>query len=99
MKLTELEPRWIHENLFIFKCPHCMKDFLSCKNTVMTCSEQYDIFEAALGSKWNMAVVPCEKDRAWNISSRDFATMTVTPSLDASSSGHAHISITNGEIV
>jgi hypothetical protein len=42
--------------------------------------------------------VPCRDDMAWVISSQDFATMSVTPSLDASASGHWHGFITNGEI-
>lgn len=44
-------------------------------------------------------VVGCKADIAWNFSSFDFETMSVTPSLDASESGHWHGFITNGNIV
>lgn len=98
MKLTDLEPRWIHANVFIFKCPHCLKDLLSCKNVVMSSKEQYDLFEKAIGENWNMIVVPCKESMAWEFTGSDFATMTVKPSLDASASGHWHGCITNGEI-
>ena len=99
MKLIELEPRWIHPNLFVFKCPHCLKVLLSCKNIVMPEQEQHDLFEKALGEDWNMIVVGCKDKMAWTISNTDFTTMTVTPSLDASKSGHWHGNITNGEAV
>lgn len=98
MRLTELEPRWIHPNVFLFKCPHCQKDLLSCKNVVMGTQAQHDLFEAALGEDWNMIVVGCKEDKAWQFSGTDFATMTITPSIDASASGHWHGHITNGAI-
>jgi hypothetical protein len=43
-------------------------------------------------------VVDCRATSAWNRTSDDFATMSVTPSLDASASGHWHGYITAGEI-
>lgn len=43
-------------------------------------------------------VVDCRADYAWNMIGEDFATMSVTPSIDASASGHWHGFITNGEI-
>jgi hypothetical protein len=98
MKLTDLEPRWLHPNLFIFRCQHCRRDLLSCKNVAMSQREQWQLFEKAIGEDWNALVVPCRDDMAWVISSQDFATMSVTPSLDASASGHWHGFITNGEI-
>ena len=43
-------------------------------------------------------VVDCRPDIAWARTSDDFSTMSVTPSIDASASGHWHGFITNGEI-
>lgn len=43
-------------------------------------------------------VVGCKPSCAWAKTSDDFSTMSVTPSLDASASGHWHGFITDGEI-
>lgn len=98
MKLTDLEPRWVTPNLFIFKCPHCGTVLLSCKNAAMAEREQYDAFEKVIGEDWNTLVVPCKNEMAWTFSGQDFATLSVTPSLNASASGHWHGFITNGDI-
>lgn len=98
MKLTELEPRWIHPNLFVFLCPHCREILLTCKNVPMAFGDQCKLYEANLGEDdWNQRVVPSRAEFAWGISG-DFENMTVTPSIDASASGHWHGFITNGEI-
>lgn len=99
MKLTELEPRWIHPNVFVFKCPHCRRDWLACKNIVMPERDQWALFESVFGEWWNVSVVPMDVPCAWSIAGTDFATMTVAPSIDASKSGHWHGHITNGEII
>ena len=107
MRLIDLEPRWIHPNVFVFLCPHCRKDLLTCKNIQMTIREQRELYEQVFGADWNMFVVPCDPDTVWSISGsvptdRDAAfitNLTVTPSIDASPSGHWHGHITNGEIV
>jgi hypothetical protein len=106
MRLVELEPRWIHPNLFVFKCPHCREVFLSCKNASMTHREQREVFEQEFGADWNTMVVPCKPEQSWSISGSvpidtkaAFITdLSVTPSIDASASGHWHGFITNGEI-
>lgn len=101
MRLLELEPRWIHDNVFVFKCPHCVADgwkrqhWLSCKNVAMSTSEQIKLFEGAMD---HAVVVPMRQDCCWNISGKDFATMSITPSIDASPSGDWHGNITDGEI-
>jgi hypothetical protein len=57
------------------------------------------LFDAVFGEDgWNVTHVLTKDDTAWNVSSRDFETMTVTPSLDASASGNWHGFITAGEI-
>jgi hypothetical protein len=43
-------------------------------------------------------VVSCKKTCAWTRTNDDFATMSITPSIDASQSGHWHGFITNGAI-
>lgn len=97
MRLTDLSPRWLNANVFVFKCPHCQKALLSCKNVILSSRELYDLFEATIGDYWNLMVVPCREGFAWTFSGTDFATLTVTPSIDASGSGHWHGNITNGE--
>lgn len=100
MKLTDLEPRWVHENVFVFRCPHCQQTWLTCKNVVLGHREQIDILRAAdldpTGPRY--AAVPMKPEAVWNINGRDFDTMSVHPSIDASAAGHWHGFITNGEI-
>jgi hypothetical protein len=50
--------------------------------------------------RWgSVTVVLCKIDCAWSMSSTDFETMTITPSIDASGAGHWHGYVTSGEIV
>ena len=105
MKLTDLEPRWIHPNIFVFLCPHCRKILLSCKNVNMKHKEQREIFEKEFGDDWNRQVVWSNPGQSWSISgsvptdtTAAFITdLTVSPSIDASDSGHWHGNITAGE--
>lgn len=103
MKLTDLEPRWIHDSVFVFRCPHCRKTWLSCKFVTMSTGDQIDLFRSAdldpCGPRY--AVVPMNPDFAWTLKdgNRDFATMTVTPSINAEASGHWHGHITAGAII
>jgi hypothetical protein len=110
MKLTELEPRWINWNVFVFLCPHCREILLSCKNISLSRFEQRVMFERELGDDWDKKVVPMDPDFKWQIHGPgpivngyqvgvDFDRLTVTPSIDASASGHWHGFITRGEIV
>jgi hypothetical protein len=107
MKLhEELEPRWIHPNLFVFLCPHCRQILLSCKNVQMSHKEQREIFEKEFGDDWPRIVVWSKPEQSWSISGTvpidtkaAFVTdLTVTPSIDASKAGHWHGHITKGEI-
>jgi hypothetical protein len=62
-------------------------------------AEQMEIIEEHFGEECS-DVVMARNEFAWTFpSSGDFATMTVTPSIDASRSGggHWHGFITNGE--
>lgn len=104
MKLADLEPRWIHPNIFVFLCPHCRKVLLCCKDRVMTYKETFDAIKAGLGEDNKTLVVPPAADFAWNITSSHgayqrpsfFDECSVIPSIDASASGHWHGFITNG---
>jgi hypothetical protein len=98
MRLTDLEPRWLTHNLFIFRCPHCRKKWLTCKNAFVSFRDQHNLFKKDFGDSWLAQVVGCNDTMIWTFSSQDFATITVTPSLDASGSGHWHGNIINGEI-
>lgn len=101
MRLTDLEPRWLTPDLFVFRCPHCRKTWLSCKTRAMTIKEQFEHFRAAdiepAGPKYG--VVPMKVEVAWKVRDRNFASMTVSPSIDASAAKHWHGHITNGDIV
>lgn len=97
MRLLELQPRWIHPHVFIFLCPHCRKMLLSCKNIEMTGQEQYKLF-SSLGGWRSTHIVPTKPNCAWQIQGA-LPEITVSPSLDASASGHWHGHITAGQIV
>ena len=100
MRLTELSPRWLSDNVFAFLCPHCRKMWLTVKNVVISDADQWNLAVAHFGEDEMSNVVLAEVGCAWKFPSHgDFATMTVTPSLDASKSGHWHGFFTNGAIV
>ena len=73
----------------------------------MSMDAQEELYEKYIGPDWNQVVVPAKVDFAWTLTysrplqhNAAFPTdMTVTPSIDASKSGHWHGHITNGEIV
>lgn len=99
MKLVALEPRWIGPESFTFRCPHCRAVWLTCTLTKIRTREQHAMIHAAFGEDSSREVViGCNPNQSWSSSSRDFESMTVTPSLDASAAGHWHGFITNGEI-
>lgn len=84
----------------MFRCPHCPDSgtLITCKNAVISRREQNVIIDRAVGEDESHTVVPCRAEFAWNIQGADFESMTVTPSIDASASGHWHGFITSGEI-
>lgn len=100
MKLLDLEPRWLNDHVFAFRCPHCQKIWLTCKNVVMGNGEQRELALAAnlepTGPRYGAVLM--DENCAWKWDTADFATMSVTPSIDASKSGHWHGHITKGEI-
>ena len=100
MKLAELEPIWINENMFAFRCPHCQKVWLTCKNVVIDNRGQRNLVISAglepTGPRYG--AVLSKPNMAWSWDENDFMSMTITPSIDASKSGHWHGFITKGEI-
>lgn len=97
MRLAELNARWLTPNVLAFRCPHCQQVLLTCKNVVMSEQEQHDLYEKTFGVDWNELVVPCKPEFCWTFSSTDLETLTISPSIDASRSGHWHGSVTRGD--
>lgn len=97
MRLVDLQPRWLSDTRFAFKCPHCQAIWLTCQTAPTGIGEQCNQIEAALGI--DAQYVPCGPGTSWEVTSRDFALMTVTPSINAESSGHWHGFIRDGNIV
>ena len=99
MRLVDLMPRWVDQHVFVFLCPHCREVFLTCKDIVMSRWLQCEIIAAdALGHQ-GVTVVLSKESFAWTLEGRDFARMTVSPSIDASASGHWHGRIIEGKIL
>ncbi len=98
MRLIDLMPRWVHPKVFTFLCPHCQLILLSCKTAPMDSQTQWDLFDRVYGPDSSHLVVPCDAQSSWVVSGEDFANMTVSPSLDASKSGHWHGFISQGII-
>lgn len=100
MKLLELDPIWLRPGIFACRCPCCRKVWIVCKNVITTDSEQLAVIEEHFGEENLANVIMARDDYAWTFSGSDFATLSVTPSIDASKSGggHWHGHITAGEI-
>lgn len=96
MRLLELQPRWIHPNVFIFLCPCCKKWLISCKNVVMSSEAQWQLLERVGGWRGDHLILT-KPLCAWSVTG-DFTNLTVRPSIDASAAGHWHGFITNGEV-
>lgn len=95
MRLTELDPRWLGfdgERLGLsFECPHCRTQRLA----VAFHHRGHELIDDAHIRAAGGGI----GDHIWVLeASSDFETMTLTPSIDASASGHWHGFITNGEI-
>lgn len=105
MRLVDLEPRWVAETVFVFRCPCCLGTpralWLSCKSAPMGRWDQVELFRSAgLEPTGKGAVVVCsEEPVAWQVTGRDFESMTVTPSIHAGAAGHWHGYITAGKIL
>jgi hypothetical protein len=107
MRLVDLEPRWLLDNGekvgFVFRSPSDQKWFQSCMFKKVPFREQCKLLNA-IGltggdDDWPKNVQTCNPDCAWTHDTDDFATISVTPSLDGSQGGLWHGYITKGEIV
>ncbi len=101
MKLIDLSPRWIEHGgnpkaALIFKCPHCQDIWLTCTFQPIKMSTQMALYRPE-GESSGGQVVPSRQDFAWSRDGDSFHTLSVTPSVDASASGHWHGFITGGE--
>lgn len=100
MRLIELNPRWLSADVFAFDCPHCRTTKLLCKRVAMPFKDQVKLVNANPEDDWDWPIdfIPMNSQAAWTMTGQ-FESMTVTPSIDASASGHWHGYITNGEIL
>lgn len=110
MRLLDLDPQWIVENGrrvgFTFVSPKGTSggkrvERQSCFADPPAIRTQLEMFEQLHGE--NAIVQPCNPRAKWNIAggidAADFASISVTPSLDGSAGGLWHGYITNGQIV
>lgn len=95
MRLIELNPRFYvlieggPRVGLTFDCPHCQKQRLGVLFHHQGREAMEDDVIHAEGGKGNIWTM---------VGSEDFASLTLTPSVDASNTGHWHGFITNGEI-
>ena len=96
MRLLELNPRWLsYQNQVLglsFDCPHCISQRLAVAFH-HSGREQIDDFHI-------LANAP-STNHIWTVATTvkdDFETLTLSPSIDCSSSGHWHGFIENGNI-
>lgn len=113
MRLTDLEPRWLmkdgHRVGFIFRSPTRQTCWQSCFLSSPPRREQWALFADALKGDdddrefGHADVQGCSQGTHWTITpaieDADFASLSVTPSLDGSAGGNWHGFITNGEII
>ena len=97
MRLVDLDPRWYvlvdggPRVGLTFDCPHCRTERLG----VLFHRHGREAMEDAVIH----AQAPGNSEHIWTIDGDDPASLSLTPSIDASSHGHWHGFITNGEIV
>jgi hypothetical protein len=78
---------------------HDRNRYLSCGFVHMTIHEQFDLFLDPMSDR-GIVCTPFNQAGNWKPNQViDFNTLSISPSIDASNSGHWHGFITNGEIV
>lgn len=101
MRLSELDPQWLIDDGkrlgVTFLCPHCQKVRVGAKSAPLSMRDQMRIFARDFPNNGGQ-IVPMNESCSWTITGADCETMTITPSIDASKSGHWHGYVTNGEI-
>jgi hypothetical protein len=94
MRLIDLDPRWYVFEAggprvgLTFECPHCRSERLG---VTFHHRGHEAIEDAYIAAKHPTAHV-------WTLEGDSFENLTLSPSVDASSSGHWHGFVTNGEI-
>lgn len=110
MRLTELAPRWFGvdgRRLGVtFLCPHCREVRLAVAFAnpadggepipVVTDTGMPHVIRELMFEAHEFEVPP---GFLWTREGADFETLSLTPSVDASASGHWHGFVKNGEIV
>lgn len=96
MKLIDLEPRWFgdegHRFGLTFLCPHCQKTRIGVAFHHHGHGQMEDSYIIAHHGA-------DDSQHIWDLAGQeDFATLTLTPSIDASKAGHWHGFVTNGEV-
>lgn len=71
MKLIDLEPEWLSDDVFIFKSPTGKGNWLTCKRIIMESNEQEKLIYENNKFK-NEIVVMTIPDFAWNFEGNDF---------------------------
>lgn len=99
MKLTELDPHWYELGDGVvhglsFDCPHCP---IGERHKHRLGIAFHHSGKEAIEDGVIHALSP-STDHIWNIAGDTFENLSMTPSIDASSFGHWHGFITNGEI-
>jgi hypothetical protein len=95
MRLIDLEPRWyVLEDGgpvvgLTFDCPHCRQERLGVKF--------HHRGHEAMEDAHIMAKAPTT-NHIWTLDGDSFENLTLSPSVDASASGHWHGFIANGDI-
>ena len=102
MRLADLDPKWFQVDGqragVTFLCPHCRKTRVGAKSVSMPMREQMRVFANDFPNN-DGEIVPMKQDFAWTITGDNWENLTVSPSIDASASGHWHGHVTNGKIV
>lgn len=107
-RLIELQPKWLLHGLsrrgLVFLCPHCRSVKLTCffeptpqKAQFQLLAENGVVGLDEDGDPLRVEIVPCNPSAQWNIESGEtFDGLSISPSIDASASGHWHGHIRSG---
>lgn len=93
MRLTELEPRWVstrHSPDLVgvtFRCPHCREQRIG-----VLFVEEIDRDGLPNAVHW------ADQQKKWHREGDTFETLTLSPSIDCSASGHWHGFVRVGEV-
>jgi hypothetical protein len=98
MRLVDLDPHWLSPDVFVFRSPSGHGDWITCKRVPMAREQQYELVYRDNPQFVGKTVVMTQDDMVWSFAGNDFATLTVSPSIDHSPSGNWHGFVLSGEI-